>query len=116
MGYNQGAAAAQALNPALGHALTALLASQGAGLGLSNLLGTLGSAAAVNPGVPAATGHGLQGAYPNQSNISPGVIGGYGNQGGMQGGYPSQQMGQGGSGRGQHGVGQYGNMAPYMGH
>ncbi|KAK7822950.1 ubp1-associated protein 2b [Quercus suber] len=117
MGYNQGAAAAQALNPALGQAITALLASQGAGLGLTNLLGTLGSAAAaVNPGVPAAAGHGMQGAYPSQTNISPGVIGGYGNQGGLQGGYPSQQMGQGGSGRGQHGAGQYGNIAPYMGH
>lgn len=117
MGYNQGAAAAQALNPALGQAITALLASQGAGLGLTNLLGTLGSAAAaVNPGVTAAAGHGMQGAYPSQTNISPGVIGGYGNQGGLQGGYPSQQMGQGSSGRGQHGAGQYGNMAPYMGH
>jgi heterogeneous nuclear ribonucleoprotein A1/A3 len=97
------------LNPALGQAITALLASQGAGLGLTNLLGTLGSAAAMNPGVPAAAaGH----AYTNQANI----IGGYGNQGGMQGGYPNQQAGQGGSGRGQHGVVQYGGVPPYMGH
>jgi heterogeneous nuclear ribonucleoprotein A1/A3 len=94
------------LNPALGQAITALLASQGAGLGLTNLLGTLGS---VNPGVPtAAAGH----AYPNQAHM----IGGYGNQGGMQGGYPNQQAGQGGSGRGQHGVVQYGGVTPYMGH
>ncbi|KAE8125053.1 hypothetical protein FH972_019890 [Carpinus fangiana] len=97
------------LNPALGQAITALLASQGAGLGLTNLLGTLGSAAAMNPAVPAgAAGH----AYTNQANI----IGGYGNQGGMQGGYPNQQAGQGGSGRGQHGVVQYGGVPPYMGH
>ncbi|XP_062165900.1 UBP1-associated protein 2A-like [Alnus glutinosa] len=113
IGLNQGAPAAQALNPALGQAIAALLASQGAGLGLTNLLGTLASAAAVNPGVPAA-GHGTQGAYPNQANISPGLIGGYGNQGGMQGGYPNPQT-QGGSGRGQHGVVQYGGVNPYTG-
>ncbi|KAK7336366.1 hypothetical protein VNO77_16904 [Canavalia gladiata] len=54
IGFNQTAAAAQALNPALGQALTALLASQGT-LGLTNLLGSIGSsAAAVNPGIPAA--------------------------------------------------------------
>lgn len=111
-GFNQGAAAAAALNPALGQALTALLASQGAGLGLTNLLGTLGSAAAVTQGAAP----GMPGAYGNQANISPGVIGAYGNQAAMQGGYPNQQMGQGGSGRGQHGVGQYGGTAPYMGH
>ncbi|KAF7801400.1 UBP1-associated protein 2A [Senna tora] len=108
IGYNQGAAATQTLNPTIGQALTALLATQGAGLGLTNLLGTLGSAAAVNPGVPAAAGHGMQGGYSNQSNISPGVIGGgYGNQSALQGQYPNQQMGQSGSGRGQHGVGQF---------
>jgi len=56
----------------------------------------------------AAAGH----AYPNQAHM----IGGYGNQGGMQGGYPNQQAGQGGSGRGQHGVVQYGGVTPYMGH
>jgi heterogeneous nuclear ribonucleoprotein A1/A3 len=114
IGLNQGAAAAaQALNPALGQAIAALFASQGAGLGLTNLLGTLASAAAANPGVPAA-GHGTQGAYSNQSNISPGLIGGYGNQGGMQVGYPNLQT-QGGSGRGQHGVVQYGGVNPYTG-
>ncbi|XP_021901351.1 UBP1-associated protein 2A [Carica papaya] len=115
-----GANAAQALNPALGQALTALFATQGAGLGLNPalgqaLLGTLGSAAAVNPGVPSA-GAGIQGGYGSQANISPGVIGGYGSQGGLQAAYPNQQMGQGGAGRGQHGVGQYGGVAPYMGH
>ncbi|KAI6687052.1 hypothetical protein NL676_023880 [Syzygium grande] len=90
IGFGQGAAAAQALNPALGHALTALLATQGAGLGLTNLLGTLGSAAAVNPAVPPA-GHGLQAAYGSQMNITPGLIGGgYGSQAG----YANQQMGQ----------------------
>ncbi|KAG5242467.1 hypothetical protein OIU77_029574 [Salix suchowensis] len=111
IGYNQ-SAAAPALNPALGQALTALLATQGAGLGgLTNLLGTLGSAAAVTQGGVPSAGHGMQGAYGNQASISPGVIGAYANQGAMQGGYPNQQMGQGGSGRGQHG--QYN---PYMGH
>ncbi|XP_015890948.3 UBP1-associated protein 2A [Ziziphus jujuba] len=116
IGFNQGPAAAQALNPALGQALTALLASQGAGLGLTNLLGSFGSTAAVNPGVPGTTGHGIQSAYGSQANISPGVIGGYGNQGAIPGGYPNQQIGPGGSGRGQHGVGQYGVGPTYMGH
>ncbi|EEF40297.1 Heterogeneous nuclear ribonucleoprotein A1, putative [Ricinus communis] len=114
IGY-QGAAGAPALNPALGQALTALLASQGAGLGL-NLLGSLGSAAAVNQGGVPGAAAGMQGAYGNQPSISPGVIG-YGNQGVMQGGYSSQQIGQTSSGRGQHGgVGQYGGVGPYMGH
>ncbi|KAJ6912431.1 hypothetical protein NC651_014980 [Populus alba x Populus x berolinensis] len=108
IGFNQ--SAAPALNPALGQALTALLATQGAGLGgLTNLLGTLGSAAAVTQGGVPSAAHGMQGAYGNQASISPGVIGAYANQGAMQGGYPNQQMGQGGSGRGQHG--QY---TPYM--
>lgn len=112
VGYNQGPP--QALNPALGQALTALLAGQGAGLGLTNLLGTLGSAAGLNPGVQGG-GPGVQSGY-SQSNISPGVMG-YGSQGAVQGGYPNQQMGQGGSGRGgQHGVGQYGGPGGYMGH
>lgn len=113
IGFNQGATAAPALNPALGQALTALLATQGAGLGLTNLLGTLGSAAAVNQGGVPGAAPGMQGAYGNQTNISPGVIGSYGNQGVMQGGYSNQQ---GGSGRGQHSVGQYGGVMPYMGH
>ncbi|MBA0774540.1 hypothetical protein Gotri_009742, partial [Gossypium trilobum] len=96
-GFNPGvAAAAPALNPVLGQALTALLASQGAGLGLGNLLGGL-SGAPVNQGAPAA-GYGSQ------------VAGGYGNQMGVQGGYQNPQMGQGGAGRTQPGGG-----APYMG-
>ncbi|XP_023533302.1 UBP1-associated protein 2A-like [Cucurbita pepo subsp. pepo] len=113
VGYNQGPP--QALNPALGQALTALLASQGAGLGLTNLLGTLGSAAGLNPAVQGG-GPGVQSGYGSQANISPGVIG-YGSQSGVQGGYPNQQMGQGGTVRGgQHGVGQYGGPGGYMGH
>ncbi|GAB4844013.1 hypothetical protein Ancab_013977 [Ancistrocladus abbreviatus] len=112
--FNQGAAAA--LSPAIGQALTALLASQGAGLGLSNLLGTLGTAgvgaAAVNP----AAGHGLQAGYASQTVGSTGVLGGYGAQAGLQSTYPSQQMGQGGGGRTQHGVGHMGGVAPYTGH
>lgn len=114
MGFNQGPAAAQALNPALGQAITALLATQG-GLGLTNLLGTFGSTGAVNPNVPVAA-HGMQGAYGSQATISPGVMGGHGNQGGIPGGYPNQQMAPGGSGRGQHGVGQFGSGPTYMGH
>ncbi|KAE9599701.1 putative RNA recognition motif domain-containing protein [Lupinus albus] len=113
IGFNQGtAAAAQAFNPALGQALASLLASQGATLGLTNLLGSLGSTAVANPAVP-AVGHGLQAGYTAQPSINPSVIGGYGNQIA----YPTnqQQIGQGGSGRGQPGVGQYGGIAPYMG-
>ncbi|KAM5577484.1 UBP1-associated protein 2A [Rosa sericea] len=109
IGFNQGAASTQALNPALGQAL-ALLATQGAGL---NLFGTLG-AQGVNPGVPGGA-HGIQSGYGNQPSISPGMIGTYGNQGALQGGYPNPQLGQGGSGRGPHGLGQYGG-APYTGH
>eukprot|EP00256_Glycine_max_P028027 XP_003554083.1 UBP1-associated protein 2A [Glycine max] len=115
IGFNQSAAAAQAaLNPAMAQALTALLASQGT-LGLTNLLGSIGTSAAVNPGVPSA-GAAVQGGYSAQPNISPGVVGGYGNQVGLQLAYPNQnqnqQIGQGGSGRGQYG----GGSAPYMGH
>lgn len=94
-GFNPGVAAgAPGLNPALGQALTALLATQGAGLGLGNILGGLG--APVSQGAP-ATGYGTQ------------VAGGYANQMSVQGGYQNPQMGQGGPGRTQPG-------APYMGH
>ncbi|KDP37881.1 hypothetical protein JCGZ_05763 [Jatropha curcas] len=88
--------ASQGLNPAIGQALTALIASQGAGLGLGNLLGGLG-AGPVNQGVPPA-GYGAQ-------------AGGYGNQPAMQGGYNPQMnphVGQTGAGRSQQG------SAPYM--
>ncbi|KAG5517268.1 hypothetical protein RHGRI_037879 [Rhododendron griersonianum] len=101
MGFNPGVAAAPALNPALGQALTALLATQGAGLGLNNLLGGLG--APMNQGVPQVMNN--AGGYGNQAGAS------YGNQQGMQGGYQNPQMGQGGAGRTQPGGG-----APYMGH
>lgn len=108
VGNNQ---AVQALNPAVGQALTALLASQGAGLGLNQafgqaLLGTLGTA---SPGAAA----GMPSGYGTQANISPVVFPGYGAQAGFQGGYQTHQPGQGGAGRGQHGV-EYGG--PYMGH
>ncbi|XP_042513857.1 UBP1-associated protein 2A-like [Macadamia integrifolia] len=118
--FNQ--AATQALNPALGQAITALLATQGAGLGLTNLLGTLGSTgmgAPVNQTVPSMASHGMQGGYGTQSvasNISPGVMGGYGNQPAMQGGYPNAPMGHANSGRSQQGVGHMGGVPPYMGH
>ncbi|XP_057948643.1 UBP1-associated protein 2A [Malania oleifera] len=103
-------AAAQALNPAaLGQALTALLATQGTGLGLPHLLSTLGSAG-VGQGVPGA-GHGMQVGYGNHGAGSS--IGGYVSQG--VGGYPNQQMGQGGSSRSQHDVGYMSGVAQYMG-
>ncbi|KAL8146000.1 hypothetical protein AgCh_003946 [Apium graveolens] len=90
VGYNPGVAPAGALTPALGQALTALLATQGAGLG--NLLGGLGGA--VNQGMPGMNNAG----YGNQ--------GGYGGQHGMQGGYQNPQMGP-GSSRPQQGGGSY---------
>ncbi|RVW76422.1 UBP1-associated protein 2B [Vitis vinifera] len=96
---------APALNPALGQALTALLASQGAGLGLTNLLGGLGGAPVNQAMPPAAHGmQGMQGGYGNQG------AGSYGSQPGMQGGYQNPQMGQASGGRPQQGG------APYMGH
>uniref|UniRef100_A0A1J3K991 UBP1-associated protein 2B n=1 Tax=Noccaea caerulescens TaxID=107243 RepID=A0A1J3K991_NOCCA len=103
-GNNQ---AAQGLNPAIGHALTAFLASQGAGLGMNQAFGQalLGTA---SPGNAA----GMPSGYGAQANITPGVFPGYVFQAGFQGGYQTQQPGQGGAGRGQHGVG-YGG--PYMG-
>ncbi|KAK9129084.1 hypothetical protein Syun_017881 [Stephania yunnanensis] len=116
--FNQGGAP---LNPVLGQALTALLAGQGGGLGLNNILGTIGSSgvAPMNQSVPAMVGnvgHGMQGGYGNQaSSIGQGLIGGYGNPHGVQGGYPNPQMGQGGAGRSQ-GAGHMGGVAPYMGH
>nr|GMD64810.1 UBP1-associated protein 2B-like [Ipomoea batatas] len=75
-----------AVAPVLGQALTALLTTQGAGLGIGNLLGGL----PVNPhGVPPvvnnAQGYGAQSA-----------AGGYGGHPGMQGGYQNPAMGQGG--------------------
>ncbi|EOA23876.1 hypothetical protein CARUB_v10017092mg [Capsella rubella] len=109
---------AQMLNPAIGQALTAnltaLLASQGAGLAYNPaigqaLLGSLGTATGVNPG----NGVGMPTGYGTQA-MAPGTISGYVTQPGLQGGYQTPQPGQGGTGRGQHSVGPYG--APYMGH
>ncbi|XP_054796457.1 UBP1-associated protein 2A-like [Prosopis cineraria] len=96
VGFNPGVAA-QGLNPALGQALTALLTTQGAGLGLGNLLGGLGGAPTNQAGPPAG--------YVNQPAV------GYGNQPGMQGGYQNPQMGQSSGVRPHPGPG-----APYMGH
>ncbi|XP_072983336.1 RNA-binding protein P-like [Typha latifolia] len=128
LGFNQAAppaaaaaAAAAGLNPALGQALTAILASQGQGLGLSNLLGSLGTSGvgspAVNHGVPSG-GHGMHGVYGNQGQAvgNPGMLGGYGAAGAMQGGYGNVPTGQGGSGRNQQGLGHLGGAGPYMGH
>ncbi|CAA0805923.1 UBP1-associated protein 2A [Striga hermonthica] len=86
---------------AIGQAVAALLATQGAGLGIGNLLGGIG--AGVNP----------QGAPPPMMNNAgyggQAGAGGYGGQPGFQGGYGGQQhMGQGGYRPHQGG-------APYMG-
>ncbi|VVB02930.1 unnamed protein product [Arabis nemorensis] len=99
--------APQAIDPAIGQALTALLASQGAGLGLNQAFGQafLGT---VSPGAAA----GMPNGFGTQANIIPGVFPGYSPQAGYQGGYQTPQPGQGGAGRGQHSSG-YG---PYMGH
>ncbi|ESW23503.1 hypothetical protein PHAVU_004G052900 [Phaseolus vulgaris] len=100
--------AVQSVNPAVGQALTALLASRGAGLQLSGLLG-IGS-----PGTNTSS-------YVGQGSVNHGgvVVGGYGNQVGLPSSYASQQqVGISGSGRVQqyHGVGQYGGVVPYTGH
>ncbi|OIW04165.1 hypothetical protein TanjilG_00725 [Lupinus angustifolius] len=96
-GYNPGVPAAQGLNPVLGQAISALLTTQGAGLGLGNLLGGLGGAH-MNHSVPPA-------GYGNQPTMN------YGNQPGMQQGYQNPQMGQNSGVRPHPGAG-----APYMGH
>ncbi|KAI3461185.1 hypothetical protein Pfo_017848 [Paulownia fortunei] len=96
MGFNPAVAPA-----AIGQAVAALLATQGAGLGIGNFLGGLGGGA--NP----------QGVPPMMNNApygGQGGAGGYGGQHGMQGGYGSQpHMGRGGARPHQGG-------APYMGH
>ncbi|KAG6411372.1 hypothetical protein SASPL_129453 [Salvia splendens] len=92
VGFNPAVAPA-----AIGQAVAALLATQGAGLGIGNLLGGIGNPQGVPPMMNNA-GYGGQGA------------GGYGGQPGMQGGYGGQpQMGQGG-------VRPHQGGAPYMGH
>ncbi|GFP97601.1 ubp1-associated protein 2a [Phtheirospermum japonicum] len=80
-GYNSAVAPA-----AIGQAVAALLATQGAGLGIGNLLGGIGGGA--NPqGMPQMMNNAAYG----------GQVGGYVGQPGMQGGYGVQpQMGRGG--------------------
>ncbi|XP_073054093.1 UBP1-associated protein 2B-like [Primulina eburnea] len=85
---------------AIGQAVAALLATQGAGLGIGNLLGGIGTG--VNP----------QGGQTMMNNVGYGVPGasGYGGQSVVQGGYGVQPpMGQGG-------VRPHQGAAPYMGH
>ncbi|KAF1868626.1 hypothetical protein Lal_00036064 [Lupinus albus] len=96
-GYNTGVPAAQGLNPVLGQAISALLTTQGAGLGFGNLLGGL-AGAPVNQSVP-------QAGYGNQPAMN------YGNQQVMPQGYQNPQMGQSSGVRPHPGAG-----APYMGH
>ncbi|WOL01852.1 UBP1-associated protein 2B-like [Canna indica] len=128
LGFNQAAqpaaavAAAAGLNPALGQALTAFLATQGAGLGLTNVLGGLGSSgipgAVMNQGASGtlanSSGHGLHSGYGGGGNMNSGMIGGYGSQAHMQGGYGNSSAGQGGAGRSQPGHGQMGGLGPYI--
>ncbi|GER39340.1 RNA-binding (RRM/RBD/RNP motifs) family protein [Striga asiatica] len=85
VGYNPAVAPA-----AIGQAVAALLATQGAGLGIGNLLGGIGA------------GGNLQGGPPIMNNT------GYGGQGG--GGYVGKQGMQGG-----YGVRPHQGGAPYMG-
>ncbi|KAI4308277.1 hypothetical protein L6164_031367 [Bauhinia variegata] len=96
VGFNPGVPP-QGLNPALGQALTALLTTQGAGLGFDNLFGGVGGAHMNQSGLPAA--------YGNQAALS------YGNQPGMQPGYQNPQMGQSSAVRPHPGAG-----GPYTGH
>ncbi|KAF7815526.1 UBP1-associated protein 2B-like [Senna tora] len=91
VGFNPGVPPVQGLNPALGQALTALLTTQGGGLGLGNLLGGIGGAPVNQAGPPAG--------YGNQAPVS------YGNQPGMQPGYQNPQMGQSGGVRPHPGAG-----------
>lgn len=95
-GLNPGVAPA-----ALGQAVAALLATQGPGLGIGNLLGGIGTG--VTPqGVPPMMGNA---GYGGQ-----GGAGGFGGQPAMQGGYGGQpQMGPGG-------VRPHQGGPPYMGH
>ncbi|KAG5629094.1 hypothetical protein H5410_000811 [Solanum commersonii] len=85
VGYNPAVAA---VTPALGQALTALLATQGAGLGIGNLLGGLGGPVnhqGVQPVVNNATGYGAQGGYgvqPHMQYQNPQMQGGARPQGG----------------------------------
>ncbi|KAL0371006.1 UNVERIFIED_CONTAM: UBP1-associated protein 2A [Sesamum angustifolium] len=96
VGFNPAVAPA-----AIGQAVAALLATQGAGLGIGNLLGGIG--AGVNPQV-------VPPMMNNAGYGGQGGAGGYGGQPGMQGGYGGQpQMGQGG-------VRPHQGGAPYMGH
>ncbi|CAO2185024.1 unnamed protein product [Urochloa humidicola] len=77
-----GIAAAPGVDPALGQALTALLATQGSGLNLNSILGV-----GANGGVPA---QGASGALGGSSlpGMQGGYMGGYGGSGGY-GGAPS---------------------------
>ncbi|XP_051134252.1 UBP1-associated protein 2A-like [Andrographis paniculata] len=95
VGFNPGVPPA-----ALGQAVAALLATQGAGLGIGNLLGGIGGGPQGVPSMMNNPGYGGQGN-----------AGGYGGQPGMQGGgYGGQPpMGQGG-------VRPHQGGAPYMGH
>jgi heterogeneous nuclear ribonucleoprotein A1/A3 len=77
-----GVAAAPGVDPALGQALTALLASQGAGLNLNSILGV-----GANGGVPPQGASGALGGS-GLPGMQGGYLGGYGGSGGY-GGAPS---------------------------
>uniref|UniRef100_A0A7N0VKU5 RRM domain-containing protein n=1 Tax=Kalanchoe fedtschenkoi TaxID=63787 RepID=A0A7N0VKU5_KALFE len=102
-GFNPAVAAQAAMNPVIGQALSALIASQGAGMGLSNLLGGLGSPPTNQPGASVMHNSG----YLNPSSL------GFGTPQMMQGGYQNPQMGQGSGSRPPSGLHMGG--PPYMG-
>uniref|UniRef100_A0A7N0V134 RRM domain-containing protein n=1 Tax=Kalanchoe fedtschenkoi TaxID=63787 RepID=A0A7N0V134_KALFE len=102
-GFNPSVAAQAAMNPVLGQALTALIANQGTGIGLSNLLGGLGGPSTNHPGAPVMHSSG----YVNPASL------GFGTPQMMQGGYQNAQMGQGSSSRAPPGLHMGG--PPYMG-
>ncbi|KZV30586.1 hypothetical protein F511_05736 [Dorcoceras hygrometricum] len=86
---------------AIGQAVAALLATQGASLGIGNLLGGIGTGVNQQGGPPMMN----NAAYAGQAGASS-----YVGQPGLQGGYTAQpQMGQGG-------VRPHQGGAPYMGH
>lgn len=111
--FNQWPAPAAATTTAtvnrLGQAVAALLAGQGNGFGLSNLLGSFG-------GAPGIASQNLPGAAPGGfANPASNIIGGHAGQQPTQGNYANVQIGLPDGGRSQSGVSHMGRIVPYMG-
>nr|BAK01483.1 predicted protein [Hordeum vulgare subsp. vulgare] len=82
------------MNPALGQALTAFLATQGGGLGLNNILGVGPNSSGVpNSGSSGALGGGGSGGVPGMPGGYMGGYGGGGGYGGPPGGPGRNYMG-----------------------